>query len=76
MNQSITIDGKRSSGLSCIANCMNDSQLDLLDFLQPLNIEARYPETKQKLLDILKEDKCMEIYLSTKELLEWIKKRQ
>ena len=29
---------------------MTDEQKDFIDFLEPLNIEARYPTTKEKLL--------------------------
>ncbi len=51
----------------------SEKQLDFLDFLQPLNIEARYPETKQKLLDVLTNERCIEIYTKTKELYKWVK---
>lgn len=62
---------------SNIIKLMGDMELDFIDFLQPLNIEAaRYPEVKQKLLDVLTEEKCNEIYSLTKELLIWIKERQ
>lgn len=46
------------SGLLCQ---LNEEQMDFLDFLQPLNIEARYPEAKQKLLSVLTEKRCKEI---------------
>lgn len=52
---------------------LSETQLDFLDFLQPLNIEARYPETKQKLLEVLTEEKCEEIYFRTKEFFIWVK---
>lgn len=61
---------------STIIESMSEVQLDFIDFLQPLNIEARYPEVKKKLLDVLTEEKCNEIYSLTKELLKWIKERQ
>lgn len=32
---------------------LDEVQLDFLDFIQPLNIEARYPETKQRLRSFL-----------------------
>ena len=54
---------------------LNDDQLDFLDFIQPLNIEARYPETKQKLLEVLTEERCMEIYTKTEEFFTWVKKK-
>ena len=54
---------------------LNDGQLDFLDFIQPLNIEVRYPETKQKLLEVLTEERCMEIYTKTEEFFKWVKKK-
>ena len=38
---------------SGIYNKMTDKQKDFLDFLEPLNIEARYPAEKEKLLAVL-----------------------
>ena len=52
---------------------LSEEQLDFLDFVQPLNIEARYPETKQKLLEVLSEERCREICLKTEEFFIWVK---
>ena len=51
---------------------MSDEQKDFLDFLEPLNIEARYPTTKEKLLAILNDEKCQEIINRAGGELEWI----
>jgi len=61
---------------SSLIDTLNDDQMDFIDFLQPLNIEARYPDVKQKLLDVLTVEKCSEIYSLTEEFLKWIKERQ
>ena len=43
--------------------------------LLPLNVEARYPKEKEKLLKSLNLQKCNEILLNTEGLLEWIKRQ-
>ena len=54
---------------------MSDAQKDILDILEPLNIEARYPTHKEKLMKSLNEERCNKIIIQTEELLLWIKKR-
>ena len=51
----------------------SEEQKDFIDQIEPLNIEARYPSHKERLLKSLTENKCMEIIGKTKELQEWIK---
>lgn len=46
---------------------------DLIDILEPLNIQTRYPSQKEKLLQALTKEKCEEILENTKELTLWIK---
>jgi HEPN domain-containing protein len=53
---------------------LNDSQKDLIDLLEPLNIETRYPKHKKDLLESLNFDKCKEIIDKTGDLFKWIKK--
>ena len=60
---------------SGIYDTMNHEQKDFLDFLEPLNIEARYPTTKEKLLAILNSDKCHELIKRTEGELEWVMKK-
>jgi HEPN domain-containing protein len=50
-----------------------EDQKDFIDRLEPLNIEARYPSHKERLLKSLTLAQCREIYEQTKELQEWIK---
>lgn len=44
-----------------------------IDQIEPLNIEARYPSHKERLLKSLTDEKCIEIIKNTKELQQWIK---
>ena len=50
-----------------------ESQKDFIDQIEPLNIEARYPSHKERLLRSLTKEKCAEILQNTKELQQWIK---
>lgn len=54
---------------------LNDKQLDFLDELNPHNIEARYPKSKEEILKTLTKQRCTTLMKQTKELLEWIKNR-
>ncbi len=48
---------------------------EFIDQIEPLNIEARYPSHKERLLKSLTDTKCLEIIQKTKELQKWIKER-
>jgi HEPN domain-containing protein len=50
-----------------------DAQKDFVDSVEPLNIEARYPSHKERLLKSLTQEKSLEIIQQTKELQKWIK---
>jgi len=52
---------------------MSEQQLNLLDVLGPLNIEARYPSYKDKLLQTLDKKRCEKILEETEELYLWLK---
>ena len=51
----------------------SEKQKDFIDQVEPLNIEARYPSQKERLLKSLSHEKCQEIIINTKELQEWIR---
>lgn len=53
----------------------SEVQKDFIDQIEPLNIEARYPSHKERLLKSLTEEKCTEILQKTKELQQWIKEK-
>ena len=54
---------------------MTEEHLDLIRELNPLNIEARYPEYKERLLQTLSKEYCNTIIERVVELLCWIKKQ-
>ena len=54
---------------------MTDGQKIFIEYLNPLNIEARYPEHKNRLLEMLTLEKCENILAETEELLCWIKQQ-
>lgn len=56
-----------------LESLMSEEQLDLSDTLEPLNIEARYPSYKERLIKSLSQEKCIQLINQTKELQEWIK---
>lgn len=51
----------------------SEDQKDFIDQVEPLNIEARYPSHKGRLLKSLTEEKCTEILEKTTALQLWIK---
>lgn len=53
----------------------SEEQKDFIDQIEPLNIEARYPSHKERLLKGLTENKCLEIIKKTKKIQAWIKEK-
>jgi HEPN domain-containing protein len=53
----------------------SDKQLDFIEELLPMNIEARYPTHKEKMFKLLTPKKCKEIIKQTEILCQWIKQR-
>lgn len=58
---------------SGIYNLLSEYQKDMLDSLEPLNIEARYPTSKEHLIKELTKEKCSNIIQETEELYKWIR---
>lgn len=54
---------------------LSEDQKAFVDELEPLNIEARYPEYKERLLMQLTKNKCRELIDKTTDLQQWIKKK-
>jgi len=54
---------------------LSEEQLALLEQLNPLQIEARYPEHKDKVAQTLTPEKCQKIFSETEGFLCWIKQR-
>ncbi len=57
-------------------NEMNENQKLFLDKLAPLNIEARYPSEKQRMFEMINNEKlCSSILKETEEFVKWIEKK-
>lgn len=54
---------------------ISEEQKDFLSELNPLNIEARYPDYKNKINEILTETYCNELLNKTKGMVKWIKEQ-
>ena len=52
---------------------MNETQIAVLDNLDPLNIECRYPVFKEQLVKYLNESRCTKIITETQSLQSWIR---
>jgi len=62
----------RKSGLDSL---LDGEQLRFIDELEPLNIEARYPEYKDRMLKQLSGEKCNELIRKTENLQQWIRQK-
>lgn len=65
----------RLAAKSGLVNELSEEQLDFIDMLEPLNIEARYPSYKELLLKTLTPEYCNILLKRTNELRSWIKNR-
>jgi hypothetical protein len=54
---------------------MSPEQQNFIKELNPMNIEARYPEYKERIAAGLSDDICAELLAETEEMLCWIKER-
>lgn len=54
---------------------MSEDQLDFIDILEPLNIEARYPSYKERLKRSLNAETCKHLIQETDNLRSWIKNK-
>jgi len=61
--------------LAQIEEDLSEKQIALLGKLQPLQIEARYPSYKEKIVATLTPDYCKEMLAETEEFLCWIKSK-
>jgi len=54
---------------------MSETQTDLIDELNPMNIEGRYPEYKQKAAEAISKEGAPKLIAETEALLCWIKEQ-
>lgn len=52
---------------------LTDEQKDMLSALDPLNIQARYPEDKDRVFATLSLDRCKTTLSQAQEFYDWIK---
>lgn len=67
-------DLQRLARLGGIFEKLSIKQFNLIDRLTPLQIEARYPEHKEKIAKFLTKEYCQKLLIDTEEFLCWIKK--
>ena len=70
-----THDLHRLASVSNILNELSDDHLDLLDKLNPLQIEARYPEYKSKIASSMDQKYCVALLAETEGFLCWIRQK-
>lgn len=58
-----------------LMDVMTEEQRNFIEELNPLNIEARYPEYKGQIVKTLTLEKCKSIIAETEALLCWIKEQ-
>ena len=63
----------RLAELADVLDLMTDDQSELLDTLNPLQIEARYPAYKQQVESTLSTEQCEKLIQRSKEMILWIK---
>lgn len=61
--------------MATILEDFSNEQKSVLDVLEPLNIETRYPSYKKQLLKSLTKERCTEILDNTKRLFKWINQK-
>ena len=54
---------------------LNEEQILFIERINPLNIEARYPDYKNKTAQYLTNERTQSILEQTKELLQWTKEK-
>jgi len=65
----------RLANLAGVTKDLSDEQKSLIDNINPMSIEARYPEYKERVLDDVTVEDCKLFVEQTEEFLCWIKKR-
>lgn len=58
-----------------IKNLFSEIQLDFIDELTPLNIQARYPAYKDSIYKLVNKEKAECIFKKSKELWKWLRQK-
>jgi HEPN domain-containing protein len=70
-----THDLPRLATLADFYDLFSEEQKLFLNTINPLNIEARYPDYKERIAKTLTDERCEKIFNQTKDLLQWIKEK-
>ena len=54
---------------------LSEEQKQFVNILNPLNIEARYPESKNRIAQTLTQKRCEYLLAETKQFQQWIKEK-
>ena len=54
---------------------MSEQQKDFIEDINPLNIEARYPTYKNNIAQTITKDVIQNIFINTRELMQWTKQK-
>ena len=68
-----THDLPRLAVLADFYDLFSDEQRMFLNTMNPLNIEARYPDYKKQIAKSLTSERCKVVFEQTKQLQQWIK---
>lgn len=60
---------------SHVYDLLSEHQKTLLDTLEPLNVESRYPDYKKRILESLTGEKSHALLERTKEMHQWFRNR-
>ena len=70
-----THDLPRLAVLAGFYDLFSDEQKLFLNTINPLNIEARYPDYKERIAKLLTAERCKRIIEQTKQLQQWTKEK-
>lgn len=65
----------RLAELGSFYELFSEEQKVFLSMLNPLNIEARYPDYKEQIAKSLTNERCKQIFEQTKQLQQWTKEK-
>jgi HEPN domain-containing protein len=65
----------RLAELTGLYDLFSDEQKSFLSIINPLNIEARYPDYKDKIAKGLTDERCKQIFEQAKQLQQWTKEK-
>jgi HEPN domain-containing protein len=68
-------DLPRLAKMADFYDLFSEEQKLFLNTINPLNIEARYPDYKERIAKTLTDERCKQIFEQTKLLQQWIKEK-